>query len=926
MSIRIKESIDNNVLKRFFAHTNESIEEHSEKVENIAVRIIKKDLVINRFANFFNDFSNEKEEKKWFFDEKLFYDMLKDIFYCHDFGKISIGFQRKIGYNFEDDENNFVYIKNGTSCDEHSLPSSLVYYKYWNMQVSRNNYISRIFLLLNVLIIKQHHKGLCDVRNEVERIIEDRVPFLTQEYSTTSEEEKEQFSKLLHLLFPSIDFSKDEYDDEENEIDDLFILLNEPDAILARFLFFYTKYVFSLLVLADSVATAEDSFSIKNNFASDYCFEKSILTKDEKELLISKIKDKRIAYKLYSNPVNDYFNNKNNILEPLFDSPKELLSDLQSRILIETMQEVRKKENNNKNLFFLQAPTGAGKTNISFSFVAEMLLEHKNIERLIFVKPLNALIEQDYNELSSMLENTELLKEVRIHNSVSPFLSKEVLEKYKIALNKGKTGKNDDISSNIISDSEDYQFFNHKISLISHVALFDIMFGVSRTSASCMCNLTNSIIVMDEIHTYKESVWPFMMRLLPYIADIYNIKFLFMSATMPKLESYIPKTYLCKSVDLLKGKTDYSQMEAFKSRCNFNFELIDIVQNANISDKETKKQFIMEWIIEKILENIKNGNNRKFIVEFIRVNDAEDFYFLIKTRVKSGLITGGTTVDERNNILSEIKNMPNDSSFVLVGTQTIEAGIDIDMDMGFKNISTVYSEIQFSGRVNRKNKSKEKYCYLFEMTSPEFLYKSLSDEKYIYEKETRQLMLNDKQLENFNKRLIEDINSMYLGKDSVSERLRELLSGVDEVGSKCCAFCYKSLEKTVQLITNKTVSVFVKKEGINENLWEKYKKIIMHFNDKECEKDNDKKNDYANRSYQYMKSKISLFEIRKEMEKYLCSVYVSSQIERCLDNTTIEFYGGIYMIQDNGLIISDDGKINQAALVELITQGGSYFI
>lgn len=39
-------------------------------------------------------------------------------------------------------------------------------------------------------------------------------------------------------------------------------------------------------------------------------------------------------------------------------------------------------------------------------------------------------------------------------------------------------------------------------------------------------------------------------------------------------------------------------------------------------------------------------------------------------------------------------------SVILVATQVIEAGVDIDMDIGYKDCSKLDSEEQFMGRIN----------------------------------------------------------------------------------------------------------------------------------------------------------------------------------------------------------------------------------
>ncbi len=66
--------------------------------------------------------------------------------------------------------------------------------------------------------------------------------------------------------------------------------------------------------------------------------------------------------------------------------------------------------------------------------------------------------------------------------------------------------------------------------------------------------------------------------------------------------------------------------------------------------------------------------------------------------VQFRLITGDSSIQERKDIIADIENM---QEVILVATQVIEAGVDIDMDIGYKDISRLDSEEQFIGRINR---------------------------------------------------------------------------------------------------------------------------------------------------------------------------------------------------------------------------------
>ena len=112
-------------------------------------------------------------------------------------------------------------------------------------------------------------------------------------------------------------------------------------------------------------------------------------------------------------------------------------------------------------------------------------------------------------------------------------------------------------------------------------------------------------------------------------------------------------------------------------------------------------------MLQHIIEN--KEKQQKILVEFIKKDSAYTFYqMLIESKeiecdVKC--ITGDDSIYEREKILNPIKNGEM-KDLILVATQVIEAGVDIDMDVGYKNISLLDSEEQFLGRINRSCKRK----------------------------------------------------------------------------------------------------------------------------------------------------------------------------------------------------------------------------
>lgn len=68
------------------------------------------------------------------------------------------------------------------------------------------------------------------------------------------------------------------------------------------------------------------------------------------------------------------------------------------------------------------------------------------------------------------------------------------------------------------------------------------------------------------------------------------------------------------------------------------------------------------------------------------------------------------------------------SKLLLITTQVVEAGVDIDMDLGFKDKSLIDSEEQLAGRINRNCNKDNCKLYLFDCDSEKSLYGK--DERY----------------------------------------------------------------------------------------------------------------------------------------------------------------------------------------------------
>lgn len=185
-----------------------------------------------------------------------------------------------------------------------------------------------------------------------------------------------------------------------------------------------------------------------------------------------------------------------------------------------------------------------------------------------------------------------------------------------------------------------------------------------------------------------------------------------MSATLPKLENLLDSEV--QFVNLIENREKYFSNPLFKDRVSLDFSLLD------------EKENVRSALINKVVE-CSQIDGKNILIEFIKKKTALEFFKDLNKieEIKSlgkriMLITGDDNKIDRNKIINTVKTEEN---IILVATQVIEAGVDIDMDIGFKDISILDAEEQFLGRINRSCKKKGSIVYFFNLDDVSSVYK-----------------------------------------------------------------------------------------------------------------------------------------------------------------------------------------------------------
>ena len=314
----------------------------------------------------------------------------------------------------------------------------------------------------------------------------------------------------------------------------------------------------------------------------------------------------------------------------------------------------------------------------------------KRLKKIFYVYPFNTLVEQNTETLANIFaKNQSIMQSIAVLNSLTPI----------------KIDKQDENEDKVYQQALfDRQFLNYPMVLTTHVNLFDILFDNKQKSVFSFYQLVNSVIVLDEIQSYKNILWPQIISYLKAAAELLNMKIIIMSATLPDFDK-ISHHQNAASV-LLKNTHKYFNNNIFKNRVELSYEILDRT--------DLKGEQLEDYLQEHIKQQMRNG--RHIMIEFIKKSTAHRFWEKLKSDKSINytveLLSGDDSMAERKRILQRVKTSK--ESLILVSTQVIEAGVDIDMDLGYKDISKLDSEEQFLGRINRSCRKSGK-VYFFNL-------------------------------------------------------------------------------------------------------------------------------------------------------------------------------------------------------------------
>ena len=240
------------------------------------------------------------------------------------------------------------------------------------------------------------------------------------------------------------------------------------------------------------------------------------------------------------------------------------LNALRQKMLAEVVRAVRRQPA--APLYYLEAPTGAGKTNLSLAVTLELLGQDARLSKVFYVFPFTTLITQTYDDIRAKLGLTDA-QIVQLH-SKAEYAARPAAEGTGAGESEGRYGPQ-------WHNHVDNLFVQYPIVLLSHVRFFDVLKSNRKEANYLLHRLANSVVVLDEVQSYSPLLWDHVNYFLLHYARQFNIRVVVMSATLPKLYQLTREAEAPPVVSLVAEAARYFRNPNFAGRVRFDFVLTE---------------------------------------------------------------------------------------------------------------------------------------------------------------------------------------------------------------------------------------------------------------------------------------------------------------------------------------------------------------
>lgn len=362
------------------------------------------------------------------------------------------------------------------------------------------------------------------------------------------------------------------------------------------------------------------------------------------------------------------------------------LNKLRTQIRCEAVENINSLLPKRKRVFELTSPTGSGKTLTLLSLAAE-IIKQKGAKRIIYALPFLSITEQVENEVLKIFKGYEQYIQRIDSKVVNPSFDKIQNEL------ESMSDENKIEELNILDLRE--TTFSYPMIITTFVRFFESLLSNNNSVLLKLPNFSNCIFLLDEIQALPPRLYGFFVAYLTKFCDLYDSYAVISTATQP---SFTLPDY---DSSIKAFFADYEQPAPLLPLSYFNNDLFNRY-NITYRAESINIHSLTEMVISE---------DSSVLLILNTIDDTKEAYNLLSETFDGLLIllnTHFTPYDRKEKIKIAKNKLAANEKVIIISTQLIEAGVDIDFPIVYRDFTTVASIVQSAGRCNRNGKMPQK--------------------------------------------------------------------------------------------------------------------------------------------------------------------------------------------------------------------------
>lgn len=327
--------------------------------------------------------------------------------------------------------------------------------------------------------------------------------------------------------------------------------------------------------------------------------------------------------------------------------------------------------------YSLTVPTGGGKTLSSLVWAINHAIQHYK-QRIIIAIPYTSII----------VQTADILRNI--------FGEENVLEHHSNIVIEDK--KDQDLNSRLQLATENWDY---PIIVTTNVQLFESMMGSHSSACRKLHNISNSVLILDEVQTLPTDFLQPIVDSLDTYQRLFGTSVLFTTASQPVLEGDHQGTN--PSIQL-KG------LKEIREIIPVGWNLHDKLRRVELSidnSPQTYDSIVAQLVqYDRVLCIVNTRRDAKEL--FDRLPDEGICIHLSRMMCPAH-------VSKKIQEMKEALGNPCNKIVRVISTQLIEAGVDIDFPVVFRQEAGLDSILQAAGRCNREGKNGLCTTYVFSL-------------------------------------------------------------------------------------------------------------------------------------------------------------------------------------------------------------------